>query len=127
MKYTALVEKHAPTPADAQHGLAILDPFTQETFLLDQLTGFRTQQRQKFLQNNGAFLTGITPATVYSVPAEELNRPEQQRKQKSAVENYNSSDAAAKKSVAKPKSAPAAQDKDESSPSAQMRNVAPQR
>ena len=84
-------------------------------------------ERQKFLQNNGAFLTGITPATVYSVPAEELNRPEQQRKQKSAVENYNSSDAAAKKSVAKPKSAPAAQDKDESSPSAQMRNVAPQR
>ncbi len=63
--------------------------------------------RQKFLQNNGAFLTGITPATVYSVPTEELNRPEQQRKQKSAVENYNSSDAAAKKSVAKPKSAPA--------------------
>jgi signal transduction histidine kinase len=84
-------------------------------------------ERQKFLQNNGAFLTGITPATVYSVPAEELNRPEQQRKQKTAVENYNSSDAAAKNSVAKPKAAPAAQDKDESSQSAQMRNVAPQR
>jgi signal transduction histidine kinase len=83
--------------------------------------------RQKFLQNNGAFLTGITPATVYSVPAEELNRPEQQRKQKSAAENYNSSDAAAKNSVVKPKSAPAAQEKDESSQSTQMRNVAPQR
>jgi signal transduction histidine kinase len=84
-------------------------------------------ERQKFLQNNGAFLTGITPATVYSVPAEELNRPEQQRKQKSAVENYSSSDAVAKNSAVKPKSAPAALDKDESSPSAQMRNVAPQR
>ena len=37
-------------------------------------------ERQKFLQNNGAFLSGTTPATVYSVPQEELNRPEQRRK-----------------------------------------------
>jgi signal transduction histidine kinase len=81
-------------------------------------------ERQRFLQNNGAFLSGTTPATVYSVPAEELNRPEQRRKQQSEVENKNASDAAAKKSVAKPKTAPAAQDKDETT--AQMRNVAPQ-
>ena len=38
-------------------------------------------ERQRFLQNNGAFLSGTTPATVYSVPAEELIRPEQRRKQ----------------------------------------------
>ena len=31
--------------------------------------------RQKFLLDNSAFLSGNTPATVYSVPAEELNRP----------------------------------------------------
>jgi signal transduction histidine kinase len=86
-------------------------------------------ERQRFLQNNGAFLSGTTPATVYSVPAEELNRPEQRRKQKTEVDNYSSSDAAAKNSAAKPKSAtaPAAQEKDESSQSAQLRNVAPQR
>jgi signal transduction histidine kinase len=81
-------------------------------------------ERQRFLQNNGAFLSGTTPATVYSVPAEELNRPEQRRKQQNEVESKNASDAAVKKSVAKPKSAPAAQDKDETT--AQMRNVAPQ-
>src|SRR5688572_3420165 len=45
-------------------------------------------ERQRFLQNNGAFLSGTTPATVYSVPAEELNRPEQQRrKQKSEYDD----------------------------------------
>jgi signal transduction histidine kinase len=98
-------------------------------------------ERQRFLQNNGAFLSGTTPATVYSVPVDELNRPEQRRKQKSEYEDNTSSDAAAKKSVANPKttganppaaSAPAPapqqeQEKDESSQSAQMRNVAPQR
>ncbi|MEY2551009.1 MAG: two-component system, OmpR family, phosphate regulon sensor histidine kinase PhoR [Verrucomicrobiota bacterium] len=98
-------------------------------------------ERQRFLQNNSAFLSGTTPATVYSVPADELNRLEQRRKQKSEYEDKDSSDAAAKKSVAKPKttgasppaaSAPAPapqqeQQKDESSQSAQMRNVAPQR
>jgi signal transduction histidine kinase len=84
-------------------------------------------ERQRFLQNNGAFLSGTTPATVYPVPAEELNRPEQRRKQQSEVENKNASEAAAKKSVAKPKSAPAALDKDESTQSSQMRNVAPQK
>jgi signal transduction histidine kinase len=96
-------------------------------------------ERQRFLQNNGAFLSGTTPATVYSVPAEELNRVEK-RKQKSEYDNNASADAAAKKSVtkqqqlpaAKPPSAPATearvpQDKEESSQSAQMRNVAPQR
>ena len=36
--------------------------------------------RQKFLIDNSAFLSGNTPATVYSVPAEELNRPELQRR-----------------------------------------------
>ncbi|MEY2508461.1 MAG: hypothetical protein QOH01_2790 [Verrucomicrobiota bacterium] len=98
-------------------------------------------ERQRFLQNNGAFLSGTMPATVYSVPADELNRLEQRRKQKSEYEDKTSSDAAAKKSVAKPKttganppaaSAPAPapqqeQQKDESTQSAQMRNVAPQR
>ena len=86
-------------------------------------------ERQRFLQNNSAFLAGTTPATVYLVPAEELNRPEQRRKQKIEVDNYTSSDAVAKNSPAKPKSAPApaAQDKAESSQSAQLRNVAPQR
>jgi len=94
-------------------------------------------ERQRFLQNNGAFLSGTTPATVYSVPAEELNRVEQRRKQKSEVDDKTSADAVTKKSLAKPKlpaaNAPAApgtetqQPKDEASQSAQMRNVAPQR
>jgi signal transduction histidine kinase len=86
-------------------------------------------ERQRFLQNNSAFLSGTTPATVYTVPAEELNRPEQRRKQKNEVESYSAPDAAVKNSAAKPKSAPApaAQDKAESSQSAQLRNVAPQR
>src|SRR3954468_24174597 len=60
-------------------------------------------EREKFLRNNPAFLSGTTPATVYSVPADELNRLEQRRKQKSEYEDKTSSDAAAKKSVAKPK------------------------
>lgn len=99
-------------------------------------------ERQRFLQNNGAFLSGTTPATVYSVPAEELNRLEQRRKQKTEYDDKASADAMSKKSVAKPKttgasppaaSAPAPapqqqeQQKDESTQSAPMRNVAPQR
>jgi signal transduction histidine kinase len=88
-------------------------------------------ERQRFLQNNGAFLSGTAPATVYSVPAEELNRPEQRRKQKSEYDDK----AAAEKSVPKarqPAQAPAAPaqtetQKDESKQSTQMRNVAPQR
>jgi signal transduction histidine kinase len=89
-------------------------------------------ERQRFLQNNGAFLSGTTPATVYSVPAEELNRPEQRRKQKS---EYDDKAVAAEKSAASRKpaaDAPAApaqteEQKDESKPSSQMRNVAPQK
>lgn len=93
-------------------------------------------ERQRFLQNNGAFLSGTTPATVYSVPAEELNRPEQRRKAKSESENKTSADAAAQKSVTKsnqtaaaPAAAPppAAKEKDEGRQEQQMRNVAPQR
>lgn len=89
-------------------------------------------ERQRFLQNNGAFLSGTTPATVYSVPAEELNRPEQRRKQKSEYDDK----AAMEKSAPKTKqsvqpSVPSAQtevQKDESKQqSSQMRNVAPQR
>jgi signal transduction histidine kinase len=95
-------------------------------------------ERQRFLQNNSAFLSGTTPATVYSVPAEELNRPEQRRKQKSESEDKAAAaDAAAKKystsrkPAAEAPAAPAPQQseiqKDESRPSAQMRNVAPQK
>ena len=93
-------------------------------------------ERQRFLQNNSAFLSGTTPATVYSVPAEELNRVEQRRKQKSEYDDKATADALSKKSAAKPKTsegppaasapAPPPQQKDESQ-SAQMRNVAPQR
>jgi len=88
-------------------------------------------ERQRFLFNNSAFLSGTTPATVYSVPADELNRSEQQRrKQKS---EYEEKSAAAQKSIPQSKQAPAAaappmMDKDESSSrSSQLRNVAPQR
>jgi signal transduction histidine kinase len=85
-------------------------------------------ERQRFLFNNSAFLSGTTPATVYSVPADELNRSEQQRrKQKS---EYEEKSAAAQKSMVQ-KQAPAApamtQDKDQSANSTQLRNVAPQR
>ncbi len=39
---------------------------------------------QKFLLGNGSWLAGTTPATVYWVSGEELNRPEQLRKGKAA-------------------------------------------
>lgn len=87
--------------------------------------------RQKFLLDNSAFLSGTVPATVYSVPAEELNRPEQRRKQQSSE---LSDKAAAEKSLSKKQAgqAPAGPaqieaQKDESKQAAQMRNVAPQR
>src|SRR5687768_1903678 len=93
-------------------------------------------ERQRFLQNNGAFLSGTTPATVYSVPAEELNRPEQQRrKQKSEYDEkaagLDKSTASRKQSAAEAPAAPRTQmevQKDESKQeSAPMRNVAPQK
>jgi signal transduction histidine kinase len=93
-------------------------------------------ERQRFLQNNGAFLSGTTPATVYSVPAEELSRPEQQRrKQKSEFDDkaagLDKSTASRKQSVVPAPAAPRAQTevpKDESKrESAPMRNVAPQK
>ena len=96
-------------------------------------------ERQRFLQNNGAFLSGTTPATVYSVPAEELNRPEQRRKQKSEYDDkaagLDKSTASRKQSAAEaPAPAPAAPrvqadvQKDEAKQqSAPMRNVAPQK
>ncbi len=83
-------------------------------------------ERQRFLFNNSAFLSGMTPATVYSVPEEELNRPEQRRKTTNQLEDK----AAAQKSVPQSKQAPAApsvKEKDESVQSSQLRNVAPQR
>jgi signal transduction histidine kinase len=95
--------------------------------------------RQKFLLDNSAFLSGNIPATVYSVPAEELNRPEQQqrRKAKSESEDKAAADSAAAKSAAPRKQyapppaavapAPAAKEKDEGRQEQQMRNVAPQR
>ncbi|HEV2840933.1 MAG TPA: HAMP domain-containing sensor histidine kinase [Chthoniobacterales bacterium] len=96
--------------------------------------------RQKFLQDNTAFLSGNTPATVYSVPAEELNRPEQQRrKAKTEVEDKAAADSYSEKSVAKRQQpaavgappaapAPAPKEKDDGRQSSQMlRNVAPQR
>jgi signal transduction histidine kinase len=96
-------------------------------------------ERQRFLLNNGAFLSGTTPATVYSVPAEELNRPQQRLKAKN--EDQTSADAAsAEKSMTKrqqteavpagaaPAPAPAAKEKDDGRQSTQnLRNVAPQR
>ncbi len=92
-------------------------------------------EREKFLRNNTAFLSGTTPATVYSVPAEELNRSEQQRR-KAATQFEDK--AAAQKSMtlnkqaagnapAAPAPPPTVKEKDESSQSAQLRNVAPQR
>src|SRR4029434_8670060 len=45
-------------------------------------------QLKKFLLENSAFLGGNLAATVYPVPVEELNRPEQMRKQ-TRVAYYN--------------------------------------
>jgi signal transduction histidine kinase len=101
-------------------------------------------ERQRFLLNNGAFLSGTTPATVYSVPAEELNRPQQRLKtSKNDSDDKIAADSSAAKSVTKrkqseaapagaapapaPAQAPAAKEKDEGRQETQMRNVAPQR
>jgi signal transduction histidine kinase len=99
-------------------------------------------ERQRFLLNNGAFLSGTTPATVYSVPAEELNRSQQRLKtSKTESDDRAAADSSAAKSVAKrkqaetapagvapaPAPAPAAKEKDEGRQELQMRNVAPQR
>ena len=61
---------------------------------------------RKFLLDNGAFLGGNIAATVYPVPVEELNRPEQMRKGKAA---YNA-DAQQQQEIAqlKQRAAPAA-------------------
>jgi signal transduction histidine kinase len=93
--------------------------------------------RRKFRVDNSAFLSGNIPATVYPVPAEELNRSQQRLKPRK--EDQTSSDAAAEKSVAKRQQteaappaalapAPAAKEKDDGRQSSQLRrNVAPQR
>jgi len=96
-------------------------------------------ERQNFLLNNSAFLSGTTPETVYSVPAEELNRSEQRRKTKNEFDDKLAANAPAAKSVSKPRQTEAAppaapaqaakeKEKDERSQSSQtLRNVAPQR
>jgi signal transduction histidine kinase len=91
-------------------------------------------ERQKFLLNNTAFLSGRIPGTVYSVPTEELNRPEQRRKQKTEYDDKAATALALEKAVvsprktdASPPAAPAPAAKDENKQAAQMRNVAPQR
>ena len=100
---------------------------------------------QAFLLNNSAFLSGRMPATVYSVSADELNRPEQMRK--SERSDYASADQEAQTAAPPPAAAAPAQEeakqklaaglrKDESARArkeavpkqqAQARNVAPQR
>jgi len=97
-------------------------------------------ERQRFLLNNGAFLSGNTPATVYSVPAEELSRSQQRLKTKNEFDDKAAANSAQENAVAKrrqtePSSAaapaakaPAPAAKDENTPLSQtMRNVAPQR
>jgi len=91
--------------------------------------------RRKFRIDNGAFLSGNISATVYPVPAEELNRSQQRLKTRK--EDQTSADAAAEKSVSKRQQteaappaapAPAAKEKDDGRQSSQLRrNVAPQR
>lgn len=99
-------------------------------------------ERQRFLKNNSAFLSGNTPATVYSVPADELNRPQQRLKTQNELDDKAAANAAEEKSLAKRKQteaappaaaapaakAPAPPAKDEGRQSTQnLRNVAPQR
>src|SRR3954451_20609656 len=89
-------------------------------------------ERQRFLQNNGAFLSGTTPATVYTVPADELNRVEQRRKTMDRLENQVAGQKSAPKTkditVSPPSAiAPPMNQKEESAQSTQLRNVAPQR
>jgi signal transduction histidine kinase len=89
-------------------------------------------ERQRFLLNNGAFLSGTTPATVYSVPADELNRLDQRRKTMNQLENQVATQKSAPKTkdfaVSPPSAvAPPMNEKEESAQSTQLRNVAPQR
>jgi signal transduction histidine kinase len=89
-------------------------------------------ERERFLQNNGAFLSGTTPATVYAVPADELNRLEQRRKTMERLENQVTAQKSAPKTkdvtVSPPAAvAPALKEREESAQSTQLRNVAPQR
>jgi signal transduction histidine kinase len=89
-------------------------------------------ERQRFLQNNGAFLSGTSPATVYTVPADELNRVEQRRKTMDRLENQVAGQKSAPKTkditVSPPTAiAPPMNQKEESAQSTQLRNVAPQR
>jgi signal transduction histidine kinase len=89
-------------------------------------------ERQRFLQNNGAFLSGTTPATVYAVPADELNRLEQRRKTMDRLENQVTAQKSAPKTkdvtVSTPSAvAPPLKEKEENAQSIQLRNVAPQR
>ncbi|HVF70380.1 MAG TPA: HAMP domain-containing sensor histidine kinase [Chthoniobacterales bacterium] len=82
-------------------------------------------EREKFLRENGAFLSGTTPATVYSVPAEELTRQESRRKTTAQSDSY--ADALKKKAAPKMRPPAAAAPKEtEASQSNQLRNVAPQ-
>jgi signal transduction histidine kinase len=82
-------------------------------------------ERKKFLLNNSAFLSGTTPATVYSVPQDERNRPEQRRKSK--VESDTYADSVTKKSIAPNPPAAAMKEKADSAAANQLRNVEPQR
>jgi signal transduction histidine kinase len=100
-------------------------------------------ERKRFLLNNSAFLSGSIPATVYSVPAEELNRPQQRLKTaRNESDDKLAADSFAEKSLAKRKQteaappsaaapaakAPAPVAKDDGRQSSQnLRNVAPQR
>lgn len=63
---------------------------------------------KKFLLENGAFLGGSLAATVYPVPVEDLNRPEQLRKSKGSYNNdaAQQQDLALNSSVAKQRAAP---------------------
>ncbi|HKP02904.1 MAG TPA: HAMP domain-containing sensor histidine kinase [Chthoniobacterales bacterium] len=89
-------------------------------------------ERQKFLLNNSAFLSGRVPGTVYSVP-EELNPLDQRRKIKTEADKLAAArELAAQKSAAtqrqttvSPPAAPAPTMKDENK-LALRRNVAPQ-
>ena len=96
----------------------------------DEATG--DAERQKFLLNNSAFLSGRIPETVYSVP-EESNRVDQRRKIKTEADKLAAArELAAQKSAAtqrqttvSPPAALAPATKDENK-LALRRNVAPQ-
>jgi signal transduction histidine kinase len=82
-------------------------------------------EQNKFLLNNSAFLSGTTPATVYPVPQDEVNRLEQRRKSNTESDSY--ADQAAKKpAITKAPAAPM-KEREEPAQSNQLRNVAPQR